>query len=109
MAFGSSRRVSSLIDSLSPTRELADPTLPPPPVPTPGGPTPGGIRALAPAPGQGRRTVHGARPAPRRLAAGPAHPPDPPRPDRARPAPGPAGPAHRQARRPPRRRRLGAG
>src|SRR5580704_11897110 len=89
MAFGSSRRVSTLIESLPPACYLADPTLPPPPVPTLGGPTPGGMRALAHHQGQGGRTVHGARLAPRRLAAGAPYPPDPRRPDRARPAPRP--------------------
>src|SRR6266566_9341405 len=101
MLLGSSRRVSSLIDFLSPHVLLADPTLPPPPAPTLGG-----MRALAHLAGQGDRTVHGARPASRRLPADPPDPPDPPRPGRDRQAPGAAGDAHRQARRPPRRRRL---
>src|SRR5262249_16553606 len=106
MVLGSSRRVSSLIDFLSPHVLFADPTLPPPPAPTPGG-----MRALALAhlAGQGDRTVHGARPASRRLPADPPDPPDPPRPGRGRPAPGPAGDAPGQARRPARRRRLVAG
>src|SRR5438105_3098152 len=104
MVLGSSRRVSSLIDFLSPHVLLADPTLPRPPAPTPGG-----MRALAHLAGQGDRTVHGARPASRRLPADPPDPPDPPRPGRGRPAPGAAGDAHRQARRPPGRRRLVAG
>src|SRR6266581_8437231 len=104
MVLGSSRRVSSLIDFLSPHVLLADPTLPPPPAPTLGG-----MRALAHLAGQGDRTVHGARPASRRLPADPPDPPDPPRPGRDRPAPGTAGDAPGQARRPPRRRRLVAG
>src|SRR6266853_4020635 len=104
MVLGSSRRVSSLIDFLSPHVLLAEPTLPPPP-----SPTLGGMRALAHLAGQGDRTVHGARPASRRLPADPPHPPDPPRPDRGRQAPGTAGDAPGQARRPPRRRRLVAG
>src|SRR3984893_4145588 len=72
MVLGSSRRVSSLIDFLSPHVLLADPTLPPPPAPTLGG-----MHALAHLAGQGDRTVHGARPASRPL---PADPPDPPAP-----------------------------
>src|SRR6185312_6421151 len=94
MVLGSSRRVSSLIDFLSPHVLLADPTLPLPPAPTPGG-----MRGLAHLAGQGDRTVHGARPASRRLPADPPHPPDPRRPGRGRPAPGPAGDAPGQARR----------
>src|ERR1700760_3747465 len=104
MVLGSSRRVSSLIDFLSPHVLLADPTLPLPPAPTPGG-----MRAMAHLAGQGDRTVHGARLASRRLPADPPHPPDPPRPGCGRPAPGPAGDAPGQARRPARRRRLVAG
>src|SRR5438046_3975154 len=104
MVLGSSRRVSSLIDFLSPHVLLADPTLPPPPAPTLGG-----MRALAHLAGQGDRTVHGARPASRRLPANPPDPPDPPRPGRDRQAPGTAGDAPGQAGRPPGRRRLVAG
>src|SRR6185437_5784628 len=65
MVLGSSRRVSSLIDFLSPHVLLADPTLPLPPAPTPGG-----MRALAHLAGQGDRTVHGARLAARRADGG---------------------------------------
>src|SRR5437588_3667169 len=104
MVLGSSRRVSSLIDFLSPHVLLADPTLPRPPAPTLGG-----MRGLAHLAGQGDRTVHGARPASRRLPADPPDPPDPPRPGRDRPAPGTAGAAPGQAGRPPGRRRLVAG
>src|SRR6185312_823005 len=104
MVLGSSRRVSSLIDFLSPHVLLADPTLPPPPAPTLGG-----MHALAHLAGQGDRTVHGARPASRRLPADPADPPDPPRPGRGGQAPGTPGDAPGQAGRPPGRRRLVAG
>src|SRR5580704_18065940 len=104
MVLGSSRRVSSLIDFLSPHVLLADPTLPAPPAPTLGG-----MRALAHLAGQGDRTVHGARPASRRLPADPPDPPDPPRPGRGRQAPGTAGDAPGQTGRPPGRRRLVAG
>src|SRR6476659_6134245 len=66
IVLGSSRRVSSLIDFLSPHVLLADPTLPLPPALTPGG-----MRALAHLACQGDRKVHGARPASRRLPADP--------------------------------------
>src|SRR2546429_9925416 len=79
------------------------------PFPPPPAPTLGGMRGLAHLAGQGDRTVHGARPASRRLPADPPDPPDPPRPGRGRPAPGPAGDAPGQARRAPRWRRLVAG